>query len=103
MTHMGVHSRLQPSLTEMVSGSRKDFDGSNDPVGLDLHRTTYENGRVLLPVLQGVGGRQVRLPSREPDPIAPVDWFGGGKSVRRIGQCCIGNREMGHAGLEWCV
>ena len=61
------------------------------------------NGVSCHPFFNDMGQNQVRLPSREPDPIAPVDLFGGGKSVRRIGQCCIGNREMGHAGLEWCV
>src|SRR6266542_4347560 len=59
------NSRLRPSLTEIVSGSPKDCDDPNDPVGLDLYRTTEEDGVSCFWLFKGAGEKRVQLPSRE--------------------------------------
>jgi len=63
------YSRLFPSLSEIVSGSPEDFDDPNDSVGLDLYRTTEENGVSCYPLFKGVGEKRVQLPSREPNRV----------------------------------
>ena len=59
------YSRLRPSLTEIVTGSPKDFDDPIEPVGLNLKRTTEENGVPCYWFFKGVGEKQVETPSRE--------------------------------------